>query len=116
SMFEAGYELSHCSLRTDLARGEVYVPLFIASGSSTLNVEFQKAAKESYNKASNFDIFPTILDLMGYRHDWVTSNYCTGLLSIAPDRERGFWLGTFYEPSAVWLKAEYSPTANVSRN
>ena len=64
SMFEGGYDLSHCSGRPN--RGEVSVPLFVLAGSSDLLGMFRAEAQRAFNRASHFEVFPTLLELMGY--------------------------------------------------
>jgi glucan phosphoethanolaminetransferase (alkaline phosphatase superfamily) len=50
ALYEGGYDLGHCS--THPYYGEVYVPLFAATGSSELQASLQAVAKRAYNGAS----------------------------------------------------------------
>jgi len=106
SLYEGGYDLSHCSMTPSVHRGEVRVPLFVMTESPTLGPRFRAAAERAFGRASHFEIFPTLLELMGYSRDWVERLYGPSLLDVPVDREREFLLGTFDHPTAVWLSAE----------
>ena len=106
SLYEGGYDLSHCSLTTDLHLGEVLVPLFLFVNSPATQAVFSAEAKRAFNRASHFEIMPTLLELMGYAPDWVRSNYGPSLMHVPVDRRRGFLLGTFFHPAAAWIDVE----------
>jgi glucan phosphoethanolaminetransferase (alkaline phosphatase superfamily) len=106
ALYEKGYELSHCSLTPDLALGEVYVPLFLAASSASVREMYREAAGRRFNRASHFEVFPTLLGLMGYSREWVEPRYGANLLDFRPERPRGFLLGTFYSPGAYWVPVD----------
>jgi hypothetical protein len=106
SLYEGGYDLSHCSVRPDLALGEVLVPLFVITGSRQLAPRFEAEARRAFNRADHFEIFPTLLELMGYSSDWVEEHYGPGLLDVPTDRRRGFLVGSVNNPRAVWTAAD----------
>jgi glucan phosphoethanolaminetransferase (alkaline phosphatase superfamily) len=114
SLFEGGYDLSHCSLRPDLAHGEVFVPLFVLAGSPELRSRFQAAATRSFSRASHFEVFPTLLELMGYSQRWVEKAYGGSLLNVPIERRRGFLLGTFNRPGATWINVDEASTSALT--
>jgi glucan phosphoethanolaminetransferase (alkaline phosphatase superfamily) len=106
ALFEGGYDIQHCSLTRDLARGEVLVPLFVVASSPVLRKTFQTEAKRAFNRASHFEIFPTLLELMGYSKAWVTATYGPGLMDVPIQRKRGFLMGTVFHPGTVWIEVD----------
>ena len=106
ALYEGGYDLSHCSLTTDMHRGEVLIPLFVISHSREALAILHPAAKRAFNRASHFEVMPTLLELMGYGPDWVHSNYGPSLFNVPVDRKRGFLMGTFFHPAATWINLE----------
>lgn len=106
SLFEGGYDLAHCSLTSNLHRGEVYVPLWVITAAPDLRDQFAREARRAHNRASHFEVFPTLLELMGYSRDWVATAYGPGLLNVPVGRKRGFLMGTFFHSGAIWLNAE----------
>ena len=49
---------------------------------------------------------PTLLELMGYSLDWVRAHYGPSLADVPIERRRGFLMGTFFHPAAVWVDFE----------
>jgi hypothetical protein len=105
-LFEGGYDLAHCSLTASLHRGEVFVPLFAITHSPALGASFKAEAHRAFNRASHFDIFPTLLESMGYSSEWVEKVYGPSLLNVPVERKRGFLMGTFDDPAALWVDAD----------
>lgn len=93
SMFEGGYEATHCSGR-NAVRGEGLVPLMVFTGDSVSLGKFRAAAHQFYNRAAHSDIFPTLLTAMGFDPEKVQPAYRPGLLDIDPNRHRQFFVGT----------------------
>jgi glucan phosphoethanolaminetransferase (alkaline phosphatase superfamily) len=114
SLFEGGYDLSHCSLRPDLVYGEVFVPLFVFAGPPELRLKFNVAATRAFNRASHFEIFPTLLELMGYSERWVQNISGRGLLNVPVERRRGFLLGTFNQPGSTWINVDSASTSALT--
>lgn len=106
SMFEGGYDASHCSYNPAVVHREFSVPLFVATGSSQLAPMFMEAAKHAHDRAHHFDIFPTLLEMMGYPQEWTSANYAPSLLNVKSDRERYGLLGSLNAPGAKWIKIE----------
>ncbi len=116
SMFEGGYDASHCSVNPGLARGELFVPLFVATHGNQLEPRFNAEAHRAFNRAHHLEIFPTLLELLGYQSQWVTTNYGPSLLNVPIDRKRAFLLGTFNLPGAQWVPVDdgKSHTASIA--
>lgn len=86
--------IGHCSVgESDPAEG--LVPLIAITENKKLKRAFTESAKRAFNRMTHFQIFPTLLELMGYEKQWVESRYGNGLLS-APPRKRGFRNGSLY--------------------
>jgi glucan phosphoethanolaminetransferase (alkaline phosphatase superfamily) len=106
SLFEGGYDLSHCSLTRNLHLGEVLVPMVVIAHDDDLQARFRRAAARAFNRTSHFEVLPTLLHLMGYAESWVEPIYGASLLNVPVDRRRGFLMGTFFHPAAIWIDAE----------
>jgi lipid A ethanolaminephosphotransferase len=106
ALYEGGYELSHCSVTPDLHRGEVAVPLFVAASSPEVRALYRDAAGHGLNRATHFEVFPSLLEMMGYSRGWVESQYGATLLSFRPERPRRFLLGTFSSPASRWVNVD----------
>jgi glucan phosphoethanolaminetransferase (alkaline phosphatase superfamily) len=95
SMFEGGYEATHGTM-VNAHPGEGRVPIFVFSGDPAFNERMQAAAKAGHDRATHFEIFPTLLLAMGFGHDWVQSNYGNSLLEVPTDRRRRFLAGNLF--------------------
>jgi lipid A ethanolaminephosphotransferase len=80
TMWEEGYKNTHCS--SDPHPGEYYVPLFALTEASPLEARLRQGAAYGFNRASHFDIFPTLLLAMGYKEKWVNSRFGSNLFDI----------------------------------
>jgi glucan phosphoethanolaminetransferase (alkaline phosphatase superfamily) len=103
ALFDGGYESQHCSLGYRIANSEAYVPLFAITGDKDLLRVLDAAAQRFHNLTSHFEIFPTLLYAMGYSREWLNQRYGPTLLEVPEERDRGFLMGTFYQPGAKWL-------------
>ena len=112
SLYEGGYDQSHCTSRPDLALGEVTVPLFVIAGGSEASKRFKSEAKRAYNRASHFEIFPTLLESMGYARSWAEHNYGPTLLNVPIERRRGFLLGTLFLSGSLWVNVDIASGSN----
>jgi glucan phosphoethanolaminetransferase (alkaline phosphatase superfamily) len=65
SLLDKGAKLSHCSQK-DVSPYEGLVPLFIITDNKKWKKIFDDAAMKNKNKASHFNIVPTVLDIFGY--------------------------------------------------
>ncbi|MDF0585118.1 sulfatase-like hydrolase/transferase [Bradyrhizobium yuanmingense] len=71
NLFDGGYRLSHCSTTGNIHPSEAKVPLFAITKNASLDDRFRLAAKMGANRVSHFQLFPTMLDLMGYEPRFV---------------------------------------------
>jgi glucan phosphoethanolaminetransferase (alkaline phosphatase superfamily) len=95
SMFEGGYEATHASV-VNVHPGESRVPIFVLSGNPEYNTKMQASTAASLDKASHFEIFPTLLTAMGFDHDWVKKTYGDTLLDVPKERHRKFLAGNLF--------------------
>ena len=95
SMFEGGYEATHGSM-VNPHPGEGRVPLFVLSGDADFNEKMQFAARDGHNRATHFEIFPTLLLAMGFDHDWIRRNNGNTLLEVEKNRRRRFLAGNLF--------------------
>jgi len=91
NMFQSRSKLFHCSDR-DVSISEGSVPLVVATGNRRLAAEFAQTAGRRFNRSSHFEIFPTLLDLMGYDQQFVRSHYGPALVGALPVAPRKFLL------------------------
>jgi glucan phosphoethanolaminetransferase (alkaline phosphatase superfamily) len=91
TMWEDGYRITHCSSRHPHP-GEGYVPLLVMTGTD-LKSTFDSAAERGRHKASDFEIVPTLLWLLGYQHEWAKERVGDSLLDFDLTRERQFMIG-----------------------
>ena len=89
NMFDMPSRYFHCNPR-DPALNEATVPLFVATGNSGLMREFRAGAAARFNRSSHFEIFPTLIDLMGYDRTYANRHFGPALLGAAPVAPRRF--------------------------
>ncbi len=106
SLYEGGYDLSHCSLVPTAHRGEVRVPLLALTKDPQLRRDLAAAAANHRDRTDHFALFATVLELMGYERRWAEHEYGPGLFSAPRHGPRRFLVGTFNERSSYWLDAE----------
>ncbi len=70
---------THCSTNPKINEG--IVPLLVMYGNNINNLNFQKYYKDNINKSSHFNLFPTILLLMGYEKEVVRIMYGESLFN-----------------------------------
>jgi len=88
---EGGIFWRHCDDHPPLV--EVEVPLFAISGDADIADALRASAKRSFGSASHFDIFTTLLTLMGFEPGQVAAAYGPSLFNIPSDRDRQFVTG-----------------------
>jgi glucan phosphoethanolaminetransferase (alkaline phosphatase superfamily) len=74
NLLDDGKPVTHCR-RTAQNMYEAVVPLMVFTGRADLERSFRLAAARNYNRASHFEIFPTLLILFGYEADAVRTRY-----------------------------------------
>jgi lipid A ethanolaminephosphotransferase len=72
---------------------EGLVPLRILSGDPVVLERFRRAASANRDRATHFEIFPTLLQALGFDAAEVRARYGPGLLDELADRERRFSYG-----------------------
>ena len=92
TLWENGYKGTHCSSSRPHP-GESYVPLFAFTAVSSLEGRFRQGADRGFNRATHFDIFPTLLLAMGYEEKWVSNKFGANLFDIPSTRHRQFLIG-----------------------
>jgi glucan phosphoethanolaminetransferase (alkaline phosphatase superfamily) len=90
NLFDGDYRLSHCSTTGIVHPSEANVPLLVATKDRRLNDLFSYAASENRNHVSHFQIFPTLLFLMGYDQSFVEEHGKTLLRPSKDDRWKFF--------------------------
>ncbi len=106
SLFQGGYKLTHCS-KGQVVQGEAFVPIIVSTGQKDLKNKFRISAVKSKDKMTHFQIFPTLLRLMGFENKWIGDTVGSDLLSSPPPHRR-FMTGDMF--SAVrgnkWIKVD----------
>lgn len=105
SMMDAGYALCHCSTGEDIAAGEAFVPLFVMSGDLPTRRALEEALPRFRDRATQFDIFATVLAFLGYDWPAVVASYGTGLFG-EPSGLSSFLAG--FKTSTRWVEADRS--------
>jgi glucan phosphoethanolaminetransferase (alkaline phosphatase superfamily) len=83
---------SHCNKGVQATRGEAEVPLFALSSSDEWTTQLSRSAALNFDRASDLEIFPTLLAAMGYDRRWISEQFGLTLLDKIPtDRKRRFW-------------------------
>jgi glucan phosphoethanolaminetransferase (alkaline phosphatase superfamily) len=93
SLFEGNYRIPHCSTAGTIHPAEANVPMVVMTHNTQLEPIFRAAAQDHYNRASHFNLFPTLLYLMGYDQSWIAGKFGNSLLAIDNSRERQFFTG-----------------------
>jgi glucan phosphoethanolaminetransferase (alkaline phosphatase superfamily) len=94
SLSESASRQTHCSTSATAAKAEGSVPLFAMTSDPTWDGMLRQAAAANFNRADQYDIFPTLLMAMGYGKSWIAENYAGSLLDNIPvGRRRRFMAG-----------------------
>jgi glucan phosphoethanolaminetransferase (alkaline phosphatase superfamily) len=91
NMFEGKTTVQHCNVRFD-GDGSARVPLMLFTGNSALKAAFETGFSSWQGKASHDPLFPTLLRLMGYGAEDVSSKYGATLLDQRPETVRNYIL------------------------
>jgi lipid A ethanolaminephosphotransferase len=102
TMWEDGYKTTHCS-SSHPHPGESYVPLFALTEVPSLEGRFRQGAARGFNRASHFDIFPTLLLAMGFKEKWVSSKFGLNLFDLPSKRHRQFLIDA---DGAEWVTVD----------
>lgn len=101
NIFEGTTITTHCNREAN-APYQAWVPLLVITKNKLLLDRFKQFSKQNYNRASHFNIFPTILILMGYSQAEVEPEYTQSFL--APISRLGKYLAgnIFSKSNRVW--------------
>jgi len=89
NMFESPSKFFHCNtIKPALAEG--MVPLFVATGNAEIGRDLVSTLDQHFGRSSHFEIFPTLLDWMGYSEEFVAYRYGLKLYGPPPVAPRKF--------------------------
>ncbi len=108
SLSEGGYSASHCSVGDNIVAGEALVPLLAITGDEPMRAALKAASCHMFNRASHFEIFPTLLRAFGFDPAEVEAAYGAGLFGD-PCPQRRFLAG--FKTSAAWVDVERTDAA-----
>jgi glucan phosphoethanolaminetransferase (alkaline phosphatase superfamily) len=91
NLLDDGKPVTHCR-RIAVNLHEAVVPLMVFTNRTDLKKSFMRSALKNYNKASHFEIFPTLLILLGYEASAVKNRYHLSLFDKI-DTPLGFTSG-----------------------
>jgi len=97
NIFENGYVVTHCTER-NAAPTEANVPLFALSTHPATRAALKAAVAHRADRASDYDIFPTLLEVMGYPWAPVRTLYGPSLYDKEV-RTRRFFVGSIFSPA-----------------
>lgn len=107
--------VTHCSAH-DAHPDEGRVPLFVLTGLDPLKRRFADAARINHGRANHFSIFPTLIDLLGYRPEDFDNGYDPSLFDpiIRPQEfTSGDIMGVFSE--TFWWNPIKPPAAEAAK-
>ena len=103
NLMDTDSAISHCNCGDNVAPGEAFVPLFVMSGDEAIARTLGERQPGLKNRASHFDIFPTLLAFLGYDRASVAAAYGTGLFGEPSGLNR--FLVSF-KTRTRWVEAE----------
>lgn len=109
NIVDDGTLATHCRPRAN--RFEGMVPMMVFSNDATLLEKFKAVQAASYNKTSHFQIFPTLIELAGYKDPWARSHY-GATLSEPPGTLPEFFVGDLHGHGSVRQWVSIFPTEN----
>jgi glucan phosphoethanolaminetransferase (alkaline phosphatase superfamily) len=108
SLLDHDNVLTHCN-SVDPHEFEGLVPLLALSGDSELQGRFLEAALINRDRASHFQIFPTLLELLGFDRAEVRAAYGAGLLEALAEDDRAFSFGPVAGGSGLMVRWQSMP-------
>lgn len=102
---------THCRPRA--TRFEGMVPMILFSNDAAILGRFRAAHWDSRDRTSHFQIFPTLLDLAGFRESWVRAEY-GGSLDEPPGFSPAFFVGDLFGRGSVGDWVSILPTGTDS--
>lgn len=98
NIVDDGTLATHCRPRANSFEG--MVPLMVFSNDAAILESFKMVQKTNYDKTSHFQIFPTLLQLAGYKDSWVRSHYGVSLTE-SPGTPPEFFVGDVHGRGSV---------------
>ena len=89
---------------------EGLVPMLLISGDRALRPRLQAAADTNRDRTTHFQVFPTLLELFGYRHSDVAVHYPEGLLAPVREQPLSFSFGPIVGSSKRKIRWHTMPT------
>jgi glucan phosphoethanolaminetransferase (alkaline phosphatase superfamily) len=106
NLFEGGGGITHCSIE-NIHPGEARVPLFALTELGSWEDRLRKAAESGFNRATHFEIFPTLLMALGYDGSWVSNRYGPSLMAVPVNRRREYLIPG--GEGSWWYRAKWVP-------
>lgn len=102
NIVDDGTLATHCRPRAN--RFEGIVPMMVFSNDAAILEKFGTVQAVSHDRTSHFQVFPTLLELAGYRGSWVRSRYGASL-SDPPTSLPEFFVGDLHSRGSVrqWI-------------
>ena len=102
NIVDDGTLATHCRPRAN--RFEGIVPMMVFSNDAAVLERFKAVQRTSYDKTSQFQIFPTLIRLAGYKDSWVKSHYGTSLSELTSTSPE-FFVGDLHGRGSIrqWL-------------
>ncbi len=102
NIVDDGTLATHCRPRAN--RFEGIVPMMVFSNDAVVLEKFRAVQAASYDRTSHFQIFPTLLELAGYRGSWIRGRYGVSL-SEPPTSLPEFFVGDLHGRGSVrqWI-------------
>jgi glucan phosphoethanolaminetransferase (alkaline phosphatase superfamily) len=107
NLLDDGRPVTHCR-RTYQSLFEAVIPLLVWTDNENLKNRFALSAGVNYNRTSHFQIFPTVLMLLGYDPEQVRKRYFISLFDRV-ETPLGFTTGSItgrFGRGPVWNSAE----------
>ena len=98
NIVDDGTLATHCRPRAN--RFEGIVPMMVFSNDTAVLERFKAAQMASYDKTSQFQIFPTLIRLAGYKDSWVKSHYGASLSEL-PSTPPEFFVGDLHGRGSI---------------
>lgn len=84
NLMDDGTTVTHYRFKNAIPQ-EVIVPLMVFTDNAEMKKLFRKGLNTNMNRASQFQLFPTILTLFGYDHEAVVKSYYPALMDPVED-------------------------------
>ena len=108
SLLDHDNVLTHCN-SADPHELEGLVPLLAMSGDPELQRSLRDAAFVNRHRASHFQIFPTLLELLGFDRAEVEATYGAGLIEPLAEADRAFSFGPVAGGSGLAVRWKSMP-------